>query len=183
MSLTQRLKLLVPLLILFTLLGLLGRELFYAKSNELPSALIGEPLPAFQLENLILPNVMFSPQALQGKVSLLNVWATWCYACSIEHPMLMKIKNQYHVPLYSINYKDDPQEARAWLTQHGNPYIQIGRDIHGDTAIDLGVYGTPETFVINQAGKIVYRHIGAINQQNWDTVLYPLIKKLEQDNA
>lgn len=180
---TQRLKLLIPLFILFVLLGLLWRELFYAKPNELPSALIGEPLPAFKLENLLLPNVNFTTNDLRGKVSLLNVWATWCYACSIEHPMLMKIKNQYHVPLYSINYKDDPQAARTWLTQHGNPYIQIGRDVHGDTAIDLGVYGTPETFVINQAGKIVYRHVGAITQQQWDAVLYPLIKKLQQDSV
>lgn len=183
MPLINRLKLLVPLLILFPLLGLLTYELFYAKPNELPSALIGEPVPEFKLENLLLPNVVFTEHDLQGKVSLLNVWATWCYACSLEHPMLMKIKNQYHIPMYSINYKDKPQDARTWLTQRGNPYIQIGRDIHGDTAIDLGVYGTPETFVINQAGKIVYRHIGAINQQNWDNVLYPLIKKLEQETA
>ncbi len=181
MTLTNRLKLLIPLLVLFMLLGLLWRELFYSKPNELPSALIGETLPDFKLENLLLPAVSFTAHDLQGKVSLLNVWATWCYACSIEHPMLMKIKNKYHIPMYSINYKDDPEQARNWLSQHGNPYIQTGRDLHGDTAIDLGVYGTPETFVINQAGKIVYRHIGAIDQANWDKVIYPLIQKLEEE--
>jgi len=181
MTLSNRLKLILPFIILFTLLGLLWRELFYAKPNELPSALIGETLPDFKLENLLLPAATFTPRNLDGKVSLLNVWATWCYACGLEHAMLMKIKTQYHVPVYSINYKDDPNEAKAWLQQRGNPYVMIGRDKHGDAAIDLGVYGTPETFVINTAGKIVYRHIGAIDQRSWDNVLYPLIKKLEQD--
>lgn len=182
MNISYRLKLLVPFIILFALLGLLCRELFYAKPNELPSALIGETLPDFKLQSLSLPNVTLTPQNLQGKVSLLNVWATWCYACQLEHPMLLKIKNQYHVPIYSINYKDDAQAAKNWLDEKGNPYVITGMDVHGDTAIDLGVYGTPETFVVSAAGKIVYRHVGAITQQSWDAVLFPLIKKLQQES-
>ena len=110
-------------------------------------------------------------------MSLLNVWATWCYACEIEAPMLLKIKTQYHIPIYSILYKDDPKEALLSLKKNGNPYVMIGLDRKGDTAIDLGVYGTPETFVISREGKIIYRHVGIINQTVWDSVLYPLIKK------
>lgn len=176
---TNKLKFILPFLILFTLLGLLWRELFYAKHSELPSALIGETVPHFQIPNLLQPNAYLSEEQFSGKVMLLNVWATWCYACTLEHPMLLKIQQEYHVPIYSINYKDDPSAARAWLARSGNPYLATGIDNHGDVAIDLGVYGTPETFVISPAGKIVYRHVGVIDQATWDKVLYPLIKKYE----
>jgi cytochrome c biogenesis protein CcmG/thiol:disulfide interchange protein DsbE len=176
----KKLKIIIPFILLFTLLGLLWRELVYAKVGEIPSALIGEDLPSFQLTTLYHPEQLLTEKTLRGRVILLNVWATWCYACTQEQPMLMKIKNQYHVPLYSIDYKDNPVEAKQWLQKYGNPYILIGNDNTGDTAIDLGVYGTPETFVISPSGKIVYRHIGTIDQHAWDTVLYPLVKKYEK---
>lgn len=183
MSRSQKLKQIIPFIILFILFGLLWRELFYSKQNELPSALIGEDVPNFRLSNLLLPDSTFTKKAFLGHVSLLNVWATWCYACALEQPMLMKIKDQYHVPIFSIDYKDNAEEAKKWLQQNGNPYVMIGSDRNGDAAIDLGVYGTPETFIISPAGKIVYRHVGVISQKNWDEIIYPLVKKYGAMNA
>lgn len=176
----NKLKLTIPFLILFILFGFLYYELFHAKPNELPSALIGEPVPAFSLPLINNPAAALTQNQLKHHVTLLNVWASWCYACGLEHEMLMKISREYHIPVYSILYKDDPAKAAAWLHEHGNPFVMTGNDSKGDVAIDFGVYGTPETFVISPAGNIVYRHIGAIDQETWDKVLWPLIKKLEQ---
>lgn len=174
---TQKIKFIVPFFILFALLGLLWHELFYAKPNELPSALLGETIPSFKLPILSHPEKIFTQKNLIGRVSLLNIWATWCYACTIEQPILMEIKEKYHVPIYSIAYKDDAISVQKWLEKLGNPYVLTGLDKNGDVAIDLGVYGTPETFVISSKGKIIYRHVGIIDQQAWDRVLYPLIQK------
>lgn len=173
-----KIKFAIPFIILFSLIGLLTWELFYAKAaNELPSALVGEEVPPFKLPNLFPSQPDFNKASLYGRVSLLNVWATWCFACENEHDMLMKIKNEYHIPIFSIDYKDNTHDAINWLNKHGNPYVLIGDDQNGDVAIDFGVYGTPETFVINAQGKIIYRHIGAITQAVWDETLYPLIKQ------
>ncbi|TAK72088.1 MAG: DsbE family thiol:disulfide interchange protein [Gammaproteobacteria bacterium] len=176
---TQKLKTTLPFIILIALSLLLWRELFSSTPNELPSALIGEPVPSFQLPTITPPNKTLTPQALLGHVSLLNVWATWCSACEVEHPMLMKITQQYHIPIYGIAYKDNADDVKNWLENSGNPYVMVGDDQNGDAAIDLGVYGTPETFVVNAQGKIVYRHIGAIDQKTWDNVLYPIIQQYE----
>lgn len=175
----QPIKKILPFLILFALLGILAKELFYAKPNELPSALLGEDIPLFQLPNLFPSQKVVSPKEWAGHVALLNIWATWCYACGIEHDMLITISEKYHIPIYGIAYKDDAKEAIDWLVKKGNPYVMVGDDKQGDVAIDLGVYGTPETFVISPQGKIVYRHIGAIDQKAWDEILYPLIKQYE----
>jgi cytochrome c biogenesis protein CcmG/thiol:disulfide interchange protein DsbE len=172
-------KFTIPFLILFALCGLLWRELFYSSPGELPSALIGENVPAFSLPNLFDPMKSFTPSDFKGRVALVNVWATWCYACSLEQPLLMQIKEKYNVPIYSIDYKDNPKDAKEWLEKNGNPYVMTGSDLHGDTAIDFGVYGTPETFVISPQGKIIYRYVGAINEKDWNEILYPLIKKYE----
>lgn len=174
-----KLKNTIPFIILFGLLFLLWHELFYAKPSELPSALIGEPVPDFRLQNLYDPASFMTPNNFKGQAVLLNVWATWCYACGIESDMLMKIKNDYHVQIYSIAYKDNAEDAKKWLAKRGNPYAMTGMDDNGDAAIDLGVYGTPETFIISPQGKIVYRHIGVIDQENWDNVLYPILKKYQ----
>lgn len=176
-NILDTIKWLVPVLIIFILVGLLWRELFYAKPNEIPSPLIGVNVPQFQLPDLIQSQSVFSHNDLKGRVVLLNVWATWCYACGLEHEMLMKINREYHIPIYSIDYKDDPDAAKKLLAANGNPYEMTGNDISGNVAIDFGVYGTPETFVISPQGKIIYRHVGSINQQTWDEVLYPMIKR------
>lgn len=179
MNKLQKIKNVFPFFILFFLTGLLGWELFYSNPNQLPSALMGEAVPTFTAANIFPAQPSLTEKAFKGKVTLLNVWATWCEACSLEHNMLMKIKNTYHTPIYSLVYKDDVQKARSWLDENGNPYALTGNDNKGDIAIDFGVYGTPETFVINQEGKIIYRHIGVIDQKAWDEILYPMIKKLE----
>jgi len=173
----KKIKHAIPLFVLFALLSLLARELFSANTNNLPSALIGEKLPAFSLPSLYQSNRYLSSKHLRGRVVLLNVWASWCSACQKEHDMLMKISEQYRIPIYGILYKDDANGARNWLKRHGNPYVLVGNDTSGDTAIDLGVYGTPETFVISPQGRIIYRHVGVIDQSDWNKVLYPLIKK------
>ncbi len=170
-------KFILPFLILFLLFAVLLHELFYSKPNELPSALIGESIPNFALPNLLDPIKLFTNDDLPKRVVLINVWSTWCYACTLEAPMLLKISREYRIPIFSIDYKDDPVAARDWIKKNGNPFIMTGIDAKGDTAIDLGVYVTPETFVVSPQGKIVYRHLGAIDQKTWDTVLYPLIKR------
>jgi cytochrome c biogenesis protein CcmG, thiol:disulfide interchange protein DsbE len=171
----------LPIIIVLVLVGILWQALFYHQPNQLPSALIGEEVPAFSLKTIINNQETFSQKDLKGRVSLLSVWATWCYACANEHPMLMAISENYHIPIYSILYKDKASDAIEWLQKNGNPYRLIGNDQTGDTAIDFGVYGTPETFVINKQGKIVYRHIGAIDNHVWQKVLYPLVEKLNKE--
>jgi cytochrome c biogenesis protein CcmG/thiol:disulfide interchange protein DsbE len=172
----SKVKFIIPFLALFALLGMLWYELF-ANQHDIPSPLIGEAVPTFSLPTL--NNGTLSSRDLQGHVSLLNVFASWCYACSLETDMLMKIKTTYHVALYGINYKDKREDLESWLKKYGNPYIKIGDDRNGDVAIDLGVFGTPETFIISKQGKIVYRHVGVIDQKVWDEVIYPLVKKYE----
>jgi len=181
----MKLKYILPFLFLLALFGILCKELFFAKPNELPSALIGEPIPRFTLPDISQPKTIFTQKDLTGHISLLNIWASWCTACETEAAMLMKIKTEYHIPIYGIDYKDNPKEALSWLKKNGNPYVLNGNDEKGDLAIDLGVYGTPETFIINAAGKIIYRHIGAIDQKAWDETLYPIInqQRLFQDNT
>lgn len=179
----MKIKYLLPFFILFLLLAILARELFYAKPHEIPSALIGEEVPQFQLQDIMHKGKLFTRNDLLGHVSLLNIWATWCSACTEEETMLMQIKQQYHIPIYGIIYKDKPDDINKWLHNGNNPFVMLGDDAKGDVGIDLGIYGTPETFVINRAGKIVYRHVGAIDQQTWNDVLYPLIKKLEKETT
>ena len=179
MKISQKAKNLIPFIILFALIGLLWRELYSAQSFEIPSSLVGDPVPDFQLPYLGDPQKQFTQKDLIGHVSLLNVWASWCSACEDEHAMLMKIKNKYHIPLYGIAYKDSTKDATDWLNSHGNPYLIVGNDSTGNVGIDFGVYGTPETFVINPDGQIIYRYVGAIDQSAWDNIIYPLIKQYE----
>lgn len=177
----KKINFVMPFALLFLLFSFLFYELFHATPNELPSVRIGETVPKFKLTSLYSDKLFLTQNDMQGKISLLNFWATWCYACALESDMLMKIKTQYHVPIYGIAYKDNPDDVKKWLQIKGNPYILTGLDTSGDAAIDLGVYGTPETFVVNSQGKIIYRHVGVINQKIWDTVLYPLILSMTQD--
>ncbi len=176
----QRLWLLAPLLI-FLLLAVLFYGSLGKDPEYLPSALIGRPLPEFQLPTLEADDSHLGRAALIGDVALLNVWASWCYACRIEHPFLEKIANDYHVPLFGLNYKNDPDKARAWLARYGNPYRLSLIDRDGRLGIDLGVAGAPETFVFDADGVIHYRHIGIIDQSVWDDTLWPLINRLRGD--
>lgn len=162
---------------IFLLLGFFGYELFHTKPHQMQSALISQPLPHFTLPSIGESAGVLSSQRLKGQVLLLNVWATWCSSCSMEHDMLMKINNKYHVPIYSILYKDERRNAMEWFKERGDPFVLTGDDKMGNVAIDLGVYGTPETFIISPQGNIVYRHVGIITQETWDQVLSPILKQ------
>jgi cytochrome c biogenesis protein CcmG, thiol:disulfide interchange protein DsbE len=172
----QLFVMLVPIPIFITVLFFLWRGLAL-KPEILPSALLGKPVPAFHLTNILAPSYPFTEQSLKGQVTLVNVWASWCYACEMEHPMLMEIKNRYHIPIYGIDYKDDPVKTKTFLSELGNPYTVLGNDSTGDVAMDFGVYGTPETFIVDKQGMIIYRHVGVINRQVWEDELLPVIKR------
>lgn len=147
--------------------------------SDLPSALIDKPVPTFDLPPIDGEGPGFSSKQLTGGVSLVNVWASWCAPCRAEQPMLMRLARE-GVTIYGINYKDTPAAARAYLTELGDPFKALGADTTGRTAIDWGVYGYPETFVVDRTGRIRYRHIGPIMSDDLHTKIYPLLKALEK---
>jgi cytochrome c biogenesis protein CcmG/thiol:disulfide interchange protein DsbE len=148
------------------------------KPREVPSPLIGKPAPAFVLPRLDAPEQRVSVQDLQGKVWLLNVWASWCVACRVEHPLLVELAASGAVPIYGLNYKDKRDDALAWLGRHGNPYVASLADADGRVGIDFGVYGVPETFVIDKQGIIRHKHIGPVTPDDLRDTILPLVKKL-----
>ena len=178
--------LLLPLALAGILLVFLLIALRTGNPSNLPSALIGKPVPEFALPpvaNLLGDNGpvpgLSSAAFKTGKVSVLNVWASWCAPCMVEHPTLIELGKQ-GIPLFSINYKDKPEAARRFLATHGNPYRAIGADESGFTAIDFGVYGVPETFVIDGDGKIVLRFPGPLSPEIVSDKIMPAIKKAER---
>jgi cytochrome c biogenesis protein CcmG/thiol:disulfide interchange protein DsbE len=176
----QRFKNTIPFILLFLLLGLLWHELYSVTPTKPSPSLVGEAIPTFALPELFESKKIVTQKDLMGRVGLLNIWASWCSACQMEHSMLMKIKNMYHIPIYGIVYRDEPAETRQWLEKHGNPYIFVGNDQNGEASVDFGIYGTPETFVISPEGRILYRHIGVINQETWDNTIYPIVKQYDK---
>jgi cytochrome c biogenesis protein CcmG/thiol:disulfide interchange protein DsbE len=168
----------VPLT-LFLLLGLFLWRGLSLNPHELPSVQLGKALPSFQLPQLKKPNLIFSSKQLQGEVVLLNVWASWCVACVDEQVMMLQLARQ-GIPFYGLNYKDKASDALQWLAQWGDPYKLVIQDTEGKTAIDLGVYGAPETFVIDKQGIIRYRHVGIMTQEAWSKEIQPLMKRLEE---
>ena len=140
------------------------------------SALIGRPAPAFELPDLLVEGGKVSSQQFQGKWTLLNVWGTWCVECRVEHPVLLDIQNGGKARIIGLNYKDDSVQARAWLDELGNPYAAVAVDLEGRAAIDWGVYGAPETFLVNPQGVIVEKIVGVVTQENWQARLLPLIE-------
>ncbi|KTD06725.1 DsbE family thiol:disulfide interchange protein [Legionella jamestowniensis] len=169
---------LIPLFFFVLLVLFLWRGLSL-EPQTLPSAKINQALPAFQLTSLGSGHP-FTPKILQGQVSLLNVWASWCSACIEEQVFLMQLSRE-GVPIYGLNYKDDTQNATQWLKEWGNPYRAIGEDHDGSVAIDLGVYGAPETFLIDKKGVIRFRHVGILNDTSWNTEFLPRMKLLQEE--
>ena len=171
------LRFLVPLIVFAALVGLffvgLGKD-----PSILPSPLVGKPAPAFNLTQLMDPQTSFAPEQMKGKVWMLNVWASWCVSCRQEHPLFLELTRKNEIPIYGLNYKDDPNDARRWLQQLGNPYGVIASDLSGDVGIDYGVYGVPETFVIDKEGVIRYKHVGPVSREDWSKTFEPLLKKL-----
>ncbi|MCB1662042.1 MAG: DsbE family thiol:disulfide interchange protein [Pseudomonadales bacterium] len=176
----KRLKLFLPLIIFVALGGLLlkGLEL---DPNEMPSALIDKELPKFSLPSLENPEIMLERNHLLGQVALVNVWATWCPSCRAEHPYLMQISEQEKIPIYGVDYKDVRKDAQQWLRKLGDPYAVNVFDEQGKLGIDLGVFGAPETYLIDHKGVIRYKHIGVVDDQVWLNLLKPLVEQLRAE--
>lgn len=147
--------------------------------HHIPSAQIGKKLPSFTLPQLMHPEFSFNSTQLRNKVVLLNVWASWCEACVEEQVFMLQLARQ-GVPIFGLNYKDKNADALKWLVRWGNPYELVIQDSDGKVGIDLGVYGAPETFIIDKKGFIRYRHVGVITQKSWIKDMLPLMQKLEQ---
>lgn len=169
-----------PLVAFMMLAGLFLYQLLSGgQASMIPSALIGKPAPAFELpplEGVGLPGLK-TADLTTGSVTVVNVWASWCVPCRQEHPLLEEVAKDSRIRLVGINYKDEPENARRFLGSLGNPFKAIGVDTRGRSAIDWGVYGVPETFVIAGDGTIAYKHIGPITPQSLETVLKPEIEK------
>ncbi len=168
------LPLVVFLILSFFLYKGLGRD-----TREVPSPLIGKPAPAFVLPMLHDADKKFSPQEMQGKVWLLNVWASWCGACKDEHPVLMELSRQNIVPVIGLDYKDKREDGEATLRRAGDPYSLTIADADGKVGFDYGVYGVPETYVIDKKGTIAYKLIGPVTPQNLREVILPLVAELQ----
>jgi cytochrome c biogenesis protein CcmG/thiol:disulfide interchange protein DsbE len=174
-----RLKLFLPL-ILFAMLAITLFRGLSLDPSEMPSALIDRPFPAFNLPGLSQSRRL-SQADLEGQVSLVNVWATWCVACRVEHPYLNQLSQQ-GVPLFGLNYKDNDADAQRWLDELGNPYRFNIADRDGTLGLDLGVYGAPETYLVDATGMIRYRHVGVVDEGVWSALLEPLYQALTEEN-
>jgi len=146
-----------------------------------PSPLIGKPVPVFSLPPVNGRRVGLSSVDLQGEISLVNVFASWRVACREEHPVLMQLAKQRTVPVHGLNYKDKPEEAALWLDGMGDPYTRTGADTDGRVAIDWGVYGVPETFVVDGRGRIAFKQVGPMTPEILDWTILPLVARLRAD--
>ncbi len=145
--------------------------------KALPSVKVGQSVPTFSLSGLTPSDKTLTQTVFKGQMTLLNVWASWCQACLEEQSFLMKLSRE-GFRIYGLNYKDSPDKAQQWLAEWGNPFIQVGSDIDGNVAIDLGVYGAPETFLVGKEGKILLRYAGPLNENVWQKQFVPLIKNM-----
>ncbi len=180
-------KLKLTLLLSLPLAGFLGLLWLLMKGlgndpSLLPSALLDQPLPTFEAASLDDPRRLITTNDLKGEVALLNVWATWCPTCRAEHEMLNGLADE-GIIIYGVNYKDEPGKARGWLATLGNPYRFNINDQAGQLGIDLGVYGAPETFLLDAEGVIRYRHVGAIDERVWRRDFEPRIKAIEGEKS
>ncbi|NRD72131.1 DsbE family thiol:disulfide interchange protein [Shewanella sp. VB17] len=174
----KRLVLFIPL-VLFLVMGILLYKGLFLNPQQLDSALEGKLVPAFQLESLENPSEVITNESLQGKVSLFNVWATWCPSCKYEHPYLIRFARQNILPIYGINYRDEREMALLELRRKGDPYTKNIFDHDGRLGLDLGVYGAPESFLVDHNGIVRYRFAGPIDQRAWSEILLPMIKELQ----
>jgi len=148
--------------------------------RKVPSPLIGKPVPEFALPAVLGRSLGLASADLRKEVSLVNVFASWCVECREEHPIWMQISREGRVPVHGLNYKDQPRDAAKWLAELGDPYTRTGADVNGRVSIDWGVYGVPETFVVDRDGRIAYKHIGAVTREVWEKTLWPLVDKLQR---
>ena len=172
-------KTLIPLALFIVLLVFLAIGLT-RDPREVPSPLIDKPAPVFALAQLHEPQKTFESKSMLGQVWLLNTWASWCVACREEHPVLLEFSKTKSVPLIGLDYKDKPEEGSKWLARFGNPYDLSISDLDGRVGIDFGVYGVPETFLIDKQGIIRYKHIGPITPESLAQKILPLVKELQK---
>jgi len=169
----------LPLVIFFGLVWFLWKGLSL-DPREIPSPLVNKPAPAFVLPQLHDAGKQLGTADMKGKVWLLNVWGSWCVSCRYEHPVLNALAKQGVVPIVGFNWKDKPEDAKAWLAKFGDPYQVSVSDLDGRVAIDLGVYGAPETFVIDKAGMIRFKYTGPVSEELVRDTLVPLIRDLNK---
>ncbi|WP_299845803.1 DsbE family thiol:disulfide interchange protein [uncultured Jannaschia sp.] len=178
----SRLVLLLPLAVF----GLLGAAFYWGLWNNddrLPSPLIGKPIPDFALPPIEGRQDGLSSADLRGEVSIVNVWASWCVPCRTENPLLVELAETGTVPIHGINYKDEPEAALAFLDELGDPFTLIGADRSGRAAIDWGVYGLPETFVIDAKGRIAYKHVGPFDRRSLEDDILPVVRRLQAERG
>jgi cytochrome c biogenesis protein CcmG/thiol:disulfide interchange protein DsbE len=176
------LRYLIPLglflvLVVFLAIGL-GRD-----PREVPSPLINKAAPTFRLPQLKDPTKTFSAEDMRGKVWVMNVWASWCVSCRDEHPLLLEYSKSGAVPIYGLNWKDRREDALAWLDELGDPYVLNAADLEGRVAIDYGVYGAPETYLIDQNGVIRHKHVGPVTRDVWKDEFMPRVQQLNREGA
>jgi cytochrome c biogenesis protein CcmG/thiol:disulfide interchange protein DsbE len=172
-------KLFIPLAVFVVLVGFLFVGLFL-NPREVPSPLIGKPAPQFTLNQLHQPGKTLGTPDMKGQVWLLNVWASWCVSCREEHPLLVELGKAKLVPIIGLNYKDEPAAGMKWLAQNGDPYNLSVVDRDGAVGIDFGVYGVPETFVIDKQGTIRFKQIGPITVEALEKKIIPLVRELQK---
>jgi cytochrome c biogenesis protein CcmG/thiol:disulfide interchange protein DsbE len=170
---------LLPLAVFAVMVVFLWRGLSL-NPHEIPSPLIAKAAPAFSLPQLLAPEKKLSSEELKGQVWLLNVWGSWCVSCRAEHPMLVQLSKSGLAPVYGLDWKDRREDAIPWLEKFGNPYKVSVSDFNGRVAIDYGVYGAPETFIIDKQGIIRHKHVGPITPEALRDDILPLIKRLQQ---
>jgi len=175
-------RFLIPLILFIVMVAFLAVGL-KLDPREVPSPFIGKATPAFNLPQLADPSKSFNNMDLQGQVSLLNVWASWCVSCKQEHPFLLKLAKQNILPIYGLDYKDERDAGNDWLNRLGNPYTVTVFDADGKVGIEWGVYGVPETFVIDKHGVIRLKHTGPITEESWQKTLLPLIIQLQKEGS
>ena len=171
-------KFLIPLILFVILVGFLAVGLS-RDPQEIPSPLIGKQAPAFELPQLGEPQKTFSPESMKGQPWILNVWASWCVACREEHPVLVELGKQDIAPIIGLDYKDKRDDAMTMLARQGNPYLLSAFDANGRVGIDYGVYGVPETYIIDKAGVIRFKHIGPITMELLNKKIIPLLGELK----
>lgn len=176
---SRRAAMLAPLVLFAALIALFAVGLTL-NPREVPSPLIGKPVPQFDLPPVKGRTLGLASRDLQGEVSIVNVFASWCVACRDEHPIFMDLRKRGVVPIHGLDYKDKPDDAVRWLAELGDPYTRTGADLDGRVAIDWGVYGVPETFLIDREGRIAYKHIGPVTPQVMRDKLLPLIEQLRR---
>ncbi len=177
----KKLVFILPLVLFVILIGffIVGLE---RDPRFIPSPFIGKPAPEFSLPHLQNEDQLITQADLEGEVSLVNFWATWCPTCRGEHDVLVEVaRSNKNLAIYGIDYKDEKEDALSWLQQLGNPYRAVAFDQKGVTGLDWGVYGTPETFILDAQGIIRYKHVGAISWQDWKQILEPIVIELQTE--